>query len=195
MDRIELKIVALANSTAHQNSYVIVLEETDGTRRLPVMIGMNEAQAIAISLEGMQPSRPLTHDLFKNTLESLRIDLKEVMISELKDNIFFAVLACEKDNGEIIEIDSRTSDAIAMAVRFGCPIFTTTVIMDEAGVEGKISSTKEEEEEEEEENDDQPLEDQGVNSLEQKLKKALAQEDYELAARIRDLIQQKKGDQ
>ncbi|MEM6725229.1 MAG: bifunctional nuclease family protein [Bacteroidota bacterium] len=187
MDRIELKIVALANSTAHQNSYVIVLEEMNGTRRLPVMIGMNEAQAIAISMEGMQPSRPLTHDLFKNTLESLGVELQEIIISELKDNIFFATLYCKKASGEEVAIDSRTSDAIAMAVRFGCPIFTTAAILDEAGVEGRVSSTKPQEEEK----TDQPLEAQSIAELNQRLEEALAKEDYELAARLRDLIQKR----
>jgi len=133
MNKIELDIVALSHSVTQSHSYAIVLGELDGNRRLPIVIGGFEAQAIAVAMEKMKPNRPLTHDLFKNTLDSFEIKLKEIVINNLIDGIFYAKLVCSK-NGEIFEIDSRTSDAIAMAVRFGCPIYTFDFILKDAGV-------------------------------------------------------------
>lgn len=111
----------------------VVLGERRGQRRLPIVIGSFEAQAIAVAMERMVPNRPLTHDLFKNTLDTFNIYMKEVVINNLLDGIFYARLVCVKD-GETFEIDSRTSDAIAMAVRFGCPIYTYDFILEAAGV-------------------------------------------------------------
>ena len=133
MKRIELDIVALSHSMTQSHNYAVVLGERRGQRRLPIVIGSFEAQAIAVAMERMVPNRPLTHDLFKSTLDTFGIQLKEVVINNLLDGIFYARLVCMK-NGELFEIDSRTSDAIAMAVRFECPIFTYDFILEAAGV-------------------------------------------------------------
>ena len=133
MKKIELDIVALSHSVSQSHNYAVVLGEQHGSRRLPIVIGGFEAQAIAVAMEKMTPNRPLTHDLFKNALETFTIELKEVVINNLLDGIFYARLVCLKD-GELIEIDSRTSDALAMAVRFDCPIYTYEFILDAAGV-------------------------------------------------------------
>ena len=133
MKKIELDIVALSHSVTQSHNYAVVLGEQSGSRRLPIVIGGFEAQAIAVAMERMTPNRPLTHDLFKNTLETFNVDLKEVIINNLLDGIFYARLICLRD-GETIEIDSRTSDALAMAVRFQCPIYTYDFILDAAGV-------------------------------------------------------------
>lgn len=133
MTKIELDIVAISHSVSQSHNYAVVLSEINGNRRLPIVIGGFEAQAIAVAMERMAPNRPLTHDLFKNTLETFDVGLQEVIISNLLDGIFYARLICER-NGEIFEIDSRTSDAIALAVRFNCPIYTYEFIMESAGV-------------------------------------------------------------
>jgi bifunctional DNase/RNase len=133
MRRIELEIVALSHSMTQSHNYAVVLGEKRGKRRLPIVIGSFEAQAIAVALEQMTPNRPLTHDLFKSALDTFDIKMKEVIINNLLDGIFYARLVCIK-NGELFEIDSRTSDAIAMAVRFECPIFTYDFILEAAGV-------------------------------------------------------------
>ena len=124
MKKLELNIIALANSESSKGNYSLILEESKGFRRLPIVIGAFEAQAIAISLERMQPNRPLTHDLFKNTLELSGVVLTEIIISELKGGVFYAKLMGKKADGTPLEVDARSSDAIAMAVRFGCPIYT-----------------------------------------------------------------------
>ncbi len=146
MKKIALDIVALSHSVAQTHNYAVILGEQHGSRRLPIIIGAFEAQAIAVAMERMVPKRPLTHDLFKNTLESFDIDLKEVIISNLEEGVFYARLVCLK-GGEAFEIDSRTSDALAMAVRFHCPIYTYGFILDAAGV---VLETPDEEEREEE---------------------------------------------
>lgn len=133
MKKIELDIVALSHSVTQSHNYAVVLGEQDGSRRLPIVIGGFEAQAIAVAMERMTPSRPLTHDLFKNAMETFEVELKEVIINNLLDGIFYARLICLKE-GKPVEIDSRTSDALAMAVRFNCPIYTYEFILDAAGV-------------------------------------------------------------
>lgn len=133
MKKIELEIVALSHSITQTHSYAVVLGEVNGLRRLPIVIGGFEAQAIAVALEKMNPSRPLTHDLMKNFMVAFSIDLHEIIISDLQEGIFFSKLICSTEH-ETIEIDSRTSDAIALAVRFGCPIYTYEKIMDGAGI-------------------------------------------------------------
>lgn len=134
MEKIRLDIVALSHSVAQSHNYAVVLGEQDGARRLPIVIGAFEAQAIAVAMERMAPNRPLTHDLFKNALEKFDVDLREIVINNLVEGVFYSLLICER-HGETIEIDSRTSDAIAMAVRFQCPIFTYEEILEKAGVE------------------------------------------------------------
>jgi len=133
MRKILLDIVALSHSVTQSHNYAVVLGENGGSRRLPFVIGSFEAQAIAVAMESMTPSRPLTHDLFKNALETFNIELREIVINNLLDGIFYAKLVCIKD-GEILEVDSRTSDALALAVRFRCPIYTYEFILDAAGV-------------------------------------------------------------
>ena len=198
MKKIELDIVALSHSVTQSHNYAVVLGEQNGSRRLPIVIGGFEAQAIAVSMERMTPNRPLTHDLFKNTLETFGVELKEVIINNLLDGIFYSRLICTK-NGELVEIDSRTSDALAMAVRFNCPIYTYEFILDAAGViledgeekpkkakkrkRAKKSITK---------SNSAQLNEYSVEDLTKMLSDVLADEDYEKAAQIRDEIKRRK---
>ena len=133
MKKIELEIVALSHSITQTHSYAVVLGEVNGVRRLPIVIGGFEAQAIAVALERMQPSRPLTHDLMKNFMLAFEVDLQEIIINDLQEGIFYSKLVCLTDT-DTVEIDSRTSDALALAVRFGCSIFTYEHILDNAGI-------------------------------------------------------------
>ena len=133
MDKIKLEIAGLSYSQTQSGAYALVLSESIGKRRLPIIIGGFEAQAIAIELEKMTPSRPLTHDLFKNFAELFKINISEIIIYNLVEGIFFAKLICEYE-GKEIEIDSRTSDAIALAIRFDCPIYTYEFVLSSAGI-------------------------------------------------------------
>ena len=133
MKKIKLEIIGLSFSQTQSGAYALVLGEEIGKRRLPIIIGGFEAQAIAVELENMKPNRPLTHDLFKNFAESFSIDVKEVIVYNLKEGIFYAKLVCT-DGNKTYEIDARTSDAIAMAVRFNCPIYTYEFILSQAGI-------------------------------------------------------------
>ena len=133
MEKIRLDIVGLSYSQTQSGAYALVLGESDGQRRLPIIIGGFEAQAIAIELEKMTPSRPLTHDLFKNFADTFDIDVKEVIVYNLVEGIFFAKVICDNGTKEV-EIDARTSDAIALAVRFECPIYTYEFILSTAGI-------------------------------------------------------------
>jgi uncharacterized protein len=133
MKRIELEIVALSHSITQTHSYAVVLGEVNGLRRLPIVIGGFEAQAIAVALEKMQPSRPLTHDLMKNFMHAFSVDLVEILISDLQEGIFYSKLVCVSE-ADTVEIDSRTSDALALAVRFGCTIYTYEHILESAGI-------------------------------------------------------------
>lgn len=192
-----MDIVALSHSVTQSHNYAVVLGEENGSRRLPIVIGSFEAQAIAVAMERMTPNRPLTHDLFKNTLETFNIELKEVVINNLLDGIFYARLICIKD-GEIFEIDSRTSDALAMAVRFGCPIYTYEFILDAAGI--VLEETEEGEQENPEERRPMAKVEKGgslstysVEDLNKLLDEVLAEEDYERAAEIRDELNRRKS--
>ncbi len=204
MKKIELDIVALSHSVTQSHNYAVVLGEQHGTRRLPIVIGGFEAQAIAVAMERMAPNRPLTHDLFKNAFETFSIDLKEVIINNLLDGIFYARLVCER-NGEVYEIDSRTSDALAMAVRFNCPIYTYEFILDAAGVvleepEGgtaKKASTNRPAGSPATTAKQRPakgaaLNTYSVDELNRLLEDVLGKEDYEQAAKIRDEINRRK---
>ncbi|HET9057632.1 MAG TPA: bifunctional nuclease family protein [Chitinophagaceae bacterium] len=133
MKKIELEIVALSHSITQTHSYAVVLGEVNGLRRLPIVIGGFEAQAIAVALEKMHPSRPLTHDLMKNFMLAFNVELHEVVICDLQEGIFYSKLVCTS-NTETVEIDSRTSDALALAVRFGCPVYTYENILENAGI-------------------------------------------------------------
>src|SRR5271154_5869037 len=141
MKEIELEIVALSHSITQTHSYAVVLGEVNGLRRLPIVIGGFEAQAIAVALEKMHPSRPLTHDLMKNFMGAFDIDLQEIIICDLQEGIFYSKLICTNEHNTV-EIDSRTSDALALAVRFGCPIFTYENILESAGILMEDSATK-----------------------------------------------------
>jgi uncharacterized protein len=200
MKKIELRIVALSHSVSQSNNYAVVLGEMIGLRRIPIVIGSFEAQAIAVAMEKMTPNRPLTHDLFKQTLEAFKVEIKEIIINNLLDGIFYARLICERE-GEIIELDSRTSDAIALAVRFQCPIFTYEFILDTAGVELDESTQTEIEEENDDEMEEKPGKDKqstlstySLESLQNMLLQVLKEENYEKAATIRDEIDKRKRD-
>ena len=196
MEKIKLDIVGLSYSQTQSGAYALVLGESSGKRRLPIIIGGFEAQAIAIELEQMTPSRPLTHDLFKNFADEFDIHIQEVIIYNLVEGIFFAKLICEKD-GKEIEIDSRTSDAIALAVRFECNIYTYEFVLSSAGIilddEELDEGEGVEEEIKIEEITNSPVERMTLTELNQQLKEAIENEDYEAASNIRDEINRRKG--
>ena len=199
MKKIELEIVALSHSITQTHSYAVVLGEINGLRRLPIVIGGFEAQAIAVALEKMQPSRPLTHDLMKNFMSAFAIDLHEIIISDLQEGIFYSKLVCSSDN-DTIEIDSRTSDALALAVRFGCPVFTYEHILESAGIlmedtgagKKKKSPGAEEESTVSSTGGKEDLKSMSLDDLETLLNEVLDQEDYIKAIAIRDEINRKK---
>jgi bifunctional DNase/RNase len=193
MNKIELEIVALSHSITQTHSYAVVLGEVNGLRRLPIVIGGFEAQAIAVALERMQPSRPLTHDLMKNFMYAFNVELMEIIINDLQEGIFYSKLVCVNEH-DTIEIDSRTSDALALAVRFGCPIYTYENILENAGIlmedEGKQKT-------------EIPVESTGASSfrdlskmsmeeLQKLLSEVLEHEDYIRAIEIRDEINKRK---
>ncbi|EJF54178.1 hypothetical protein SapgrDRAFT_2519 [Saprospira grandis DSM 2844] len=188
MKKVELEIVALSHSLAQSQNYAVVLGEMEGSRRLPIVIGGFEAQAIAVAMEGMQASRPMTHDLFRNTIDTLNVELQEVIISNLVDGIFYANLVFIQ-NGKTIEIDSRSSDALALAVRFECPVYTYEFILEQAGIVLEEETEREMEEAKnrrQEQQKSRSLEDLSLEELEQKLNEVLQAENYEQAAKIRD---------
>jgi uncharacterized protein len=188
MDKIKLEIAGLSYSQTQSGAYALVLSESGGKRQLPIIIGGFEAQAIAIELEKMTPTRPLTHDLFKYLAESFEIQVKEVVIYNLVEGIFFSKLVCERD-GQIQEIDARTSDAIAIGVRFNCPIFTFENILASAGIlQDENDDALELGEESPEESTGDPYGQLSVQELEDQLSEAIDNEDYELASKIRDEI-------
>ena len=193
MNKIKLNIVGLSYSQTQSGAYALILNEDEGKRRLPIIIGGFEAQAIAIELEDMKPSRPLTHDLFKDVVDSFEIVVTEVLIYNLVEGVFFAKIICSNGLKEV-EIDSRTSDAIALAVRFDCPIYTHEFILSSAGIilddEGEISSTQNEEFSIQIEENKSPsgLSEFSTKDLNKQLEEAVSNEDYELASQIRDEI-------
>mgnify|MGYP003577560331 FL=1 len=191
-----MEIVALSHSITQTHSYAVVLGEVNGLRRLPIVIGGFEAQAIAVALEKMQPSRPLTHDLMKNFMSAFNIELHEIIISDLQEGIFYSKLVCSSDN-DTIEIDSRTSDALALAVRFGCPVYTYEHILESAGImmEDTGNSKRRRGEEEHQvtstgNKDD--LKSMTVEDLEILLNEVLEQEDYIRAIAIRDELNSRR---
>ena len=192
MKKIELEIVALSHSITQTHSYAVVLGEINGLRRLPIVIGGFEAQAIAVALERMSPSRPLTHDLLKNFMMAFNVDLHEVVINDLQEGIFYSKLVCSSAN-DTVEIDSRTSDALALAVRFGCPIYTYDNILDQAGIlmedDGK---TKTATPVTSETGGSDNLKSLSLEELEGLLTEVLDQEDYIRAIAIRDEIKSRK---
>jgi bifunctional DNase/RNase len=195
MKKIELEIVALSHSITQTHSYAVVLGEVNGLRRLPIVIGGFEAQAIAVALEKMHPSRPLTHDLMKNFMNAFTIDLQEIVICDLQEGIFYSKLVCVSEN-DTVEIDSRTSDALALAVRFGCPIYTYDNILESAGIlmedpTGKKKQPKEAVAAESQGGTDD-LKALSMEELTTLLNDVLEQEDYIRAIAIRDEINSRK---
>jgi len=198
MKKIKLDIVGLSYSQTQSGAYALVLGEVSGRRRLPIIIGSFEAQAIAIEIEKMTPSRPLTHDLFKSFGQAFHVTVQEIIIYNLVDGIFYSKLMCS-DGKRVVEIDARTSDAIAVAVRFDCPIYTYEFILSTAGIviEGNdfvylenINETPEEK--------TTPAATGGftalsTDELKTKLQEALAEESYEKAAKIRDELNRRKA--
>ncbi|MGP8215296.1 MAG: bifunctional nuclease domain-containing protein [Bacteroidia bacterium] len=201
MKKIKLDIVGLSYSQTQSGAYALILNESKGKRRLPIIIGGFEAQAIAIEMENMKPSRPLTHDLFKNFADTFEIQLKEVIVYNLVEGIFYAKLICARDNNEV-EIDARTSDAIALAVRFNCPIYTYEFILNSAGIIMDEDVAKEKEKESTEakttkelpvkEKEEEDYRKKSVEELKELLQKVLGKEDYEKATKIRDELNRRK---
>lgn len=204
MDKIELEIIGLSYSQTQTGAYALVLgEKSETKRRLPIIIGGFEAQAIAIELEAMTPSRPLTHDLFKSLADSYNIAVKEVIIYNLVEGIFYAKLISQQ-NDKIIEVDTRTSDAIALAVRFKCPIYTYEFILASAGIileEGQLPAKEELEQEideveqelKEEGQEKLSYEEMTIANLNKILQEAIDRENYEEASKIKSEIDKRNA--
>lgn len=203
MQQIRLYVKGLSYSQTQSGAYALVLGEENGDRRLPIIIGGFEAQSIAIALEkDMNPPRPLTHDLFKNFADQFEIGLKEVLIHKLQDGVFYSILICER-NGETHSLDARTSDAVALAIRFKTPIFTYEEILDKAGIILGENASKEENPKAEAgpkvapETSSEPnpglMSTQSLDSLRKEMDDAVRNEDYEKAARLRDEIDKREG--
>jgi bifunctional DNase/RNase len=191
---VEMEILGLSSNHSQSGSFTLVMGEVEGVRRLPIVIGMFEAQAIAIEIEKIIPNRPMTHDLFKSFSDSFQFEIEKIVISEFKEGVFYAKIHSKSEKA-LVEIDGRPSDAIAIAVRFGAPIFCTEKVLSEAGIEfaeedkeettkkssksvsGKGAAPKE-----------NSLKDFSLDKLNTMLDKAIDDEDYEKAARIRDEI-------
>lgn len=191
MQKIELKIYGLSYSHSQSAAYALILYEKNGNRRLPIIVGGLEAQAIAIEVEKMKPARPLTHDLIKSFASVFNIDIIEVIINKFHEGIFYSVLVCN-DGKKEIEIDSRTSDAVAIALRFNCPIYTYESVMAAAGIIMDITEEDTFQEPESFSNEDNSLSKLNLIELEKALQEAVANEDYEKASLIRDEIQKRK---
>ncbi|MDV7187850.1 bifunctional nuclease family protein [Lutibacter sp. TH_r2] len=203
MSLVRLNIKGISYSQTQSGAYALVLSEVDGSRTLPIVIGAFEAQSIAIALEKeIKPPRPLTHDLFKSFADRFQIIIKQVIIHKLVDGVFYSSLICERDNIEEI-IDTRTSDAIALATRFDAPIFTYENILDKAGIYLKVKDELEINDENEDLNLEELSEESkptqkssfvndSLKQLNEKLNQAVENEDYELAAKIRDEIENRK---
>ena len=195
MEKVELKFLRITYSHTHAGAYALILAEKHGDRRLPIIIGGVEAQAIAIQVENIKPARPLTHDLFKNLADQLNINLKEVVINDLVEGIFHAKLVLEQGEHEV-EVDARSSDAIALALRFACPIFTYEFIMSAAGL--KVEDGDEEKEatekvEKAEKGEKKNIKQVPLDDLKHMLEQALSDEDYERASKLRDELKRREG--
>ena len=193
MNKIKLNIESLVYSQTHSGAYVLVLIEEYGQRKLPIVIGTAEAQAIAIALEGMNPPRPLTHDLFVNFATAYNINIVEVVITKLEGEIFYAELVCQNASSRI-KIDSRTSDAVALAIRFKCPIYASESVLKTAGIAYSPSPSTQETKAE---NTTQEIKatnlgKKSLHELENLLNEAINNENYELASKIRDEINKRK---
>ena len=197
MKKIKLEIIGLSYSQTQSGAYALVLGEEKGKRRLPIIIGAFEAQAIAIELENMTPTRPLTHDLFKSLAQSFEIEVEEVIIFNLLEGVFYAKLVCNNGSKKM-EIDARTSDAIAIAVRFGCPIYTYEFILSTAGIVLDENAPLESIEEHVERPpatklSEKELSAASTDELKEMVKRAIDDEAYERAGRIRDELNKRKN--
>ncbi|MEI6313179.1 MAG: bifunctional nuclease family protein [Bacteroidota bacterium] len=198
MSKIELEIITLSHSVTQSHSFAVILGEKHGNRRIPIVIGNAEAQAIAISLENIVPTRPLTHDLMRDMLFSFEINIEEIIIHNLVDGIFYSTIIC-KHNGETYEFDSRTSDAVALSTRFKCPIYTYESILEQAGVSIDASgdemsepatSTSVSRAKESDENDYTKY---TIAELDKMLAKFIESEEYEKAAAIQKELDSRKS--
>jgi len=193
MKRVKLKVLGISYSQTQSGAYALILVEENGERRVPIIIGGFEAQAIVIKLENLEPPRPLTHDLFKSFADEFNISVIEVMIYKLEEGVFYSKLLCNNGNNEI-SIDSRTSDAVALALRFGCPVYITEEILEKAGITITASDA-----DATAENDSDNLFEQGNSRYEtytdeelfKMIDEAVKTEDYERAAAIRDEIEKR----
>jgi len=198
MSKIKLNVLGLSYSQTQSGAYALVLAEENGERRIPIIIGGFEAQAIAIELEGLKPPRPLTHDLFVNFSSAFNIELIEVNIYKLEEGIFYSDLVC--DNGNLrIKIDARTSDAVALAIRFNCPIYTTDEIINKAGIVLDIEKNIQQSVSKNPgakvtEKKKSKYTGKTMEELEELLSKAVLNEDYETASEIRDEIKKRKNE-
>jgi len=211
LKKIQLEILGLSSSQSQSGSFALILGEKNGNRRLPIIIGMFEAQSIAIQIEKISPNRPLTHDLFKSFAEHVHVVILEVIISDLKEGVFYSRIVCS-DGASTFEIDARPSDAIAIGLRFGVPIFTVESVLSEAGIiltdlDEAADESDEDEDDEDDEDDDtpaprpskqaaEPKEPSGQVSsdeLSKMLSQALEKEDYEKAAKIRDELNKRNN--
>ncbi len=200
-NKIKLNILGLSYSQTQSGAYALVLAEEEGERRIPIIIGAVEAQSIAIKLEGLEPPRPLTHDLFLNFARAFKVDILEVVIYKLEEGIFYAELVCLY-NDEIVRIDSRTSDAVSLALRFNCPIYTYEDILQKAGIVLDFGEQEEGTTEGEESkrtktapsshgNSKSPLAEKSLEELNNMLQEAVDKENYEKASEIRDEIKRR----
>jgi bifunctional DNase/RNase len=195
MKKIALEIVGLQYSQTQSGAYVLVLGEMGGTRRLPIIIGSSEAQAIAIGLENMVPLRPVTHDLFKTFAQEFGVKMTQILIHELREAVFHATLFCADETGREVAIDARTSDAVALAVRFGCPIFIYEKILEDSGIRinEEDAITTDPETDPEYERVDDTLAELSDDVLQKRLQYLLDNEEYEEASRVRDELHRRKG--
>jgi uncharacterized protein len=194
MEKIRLDIIGMSYSQSQSGAYALILGERDGSRRLPIIIGGFEAQSIAIELEKIRTPRPLTHDLFKAFADAYQIEVTEVVINRFSEGVFYAKLLCS-DGHKTEEVDSRTSDAIALALRFNCPVFTYESIMTAAGIlieeEGELLK-QEEPVPEEDDKEHVSFEEASLTELKEKLQSAIENEEYEKASKIRDELNKRK---
>lgn len=184
-----MDILGLSTSPSSGGAYALILSEVDGNRRLPIIIGTFEAQAIALELESIKPPRPMTHDLLKNLVLSFNSNVEQVIINDLNEGTFFAQIHCKRDE-DIFELDARPSDAIALAIRFGAPIYVNSKVLDEAGIQTDETSEKSSKSTSREEGGREMTQ---MEALETELKTAIETENYEKAAKIRDQINKLKA--
>ncbi|MDD4644945.1 MAG: bifunctional nuclease family protein [Bacteroidales bacterium] len=191
--KVKLRVMGLTFSQTQTGSYALVLAEESGKKRIPIMIGAFEAQAIALFLEELKPPRPLTHDLFLSFSRAYGVELQEVMINKLEEGIFYSELVFVHDD-EITRIDSRTSDAVALALRFKCPIYTSESIIEKAGIILEDKADDEKDIEDKLDEDADSIELKSLSELEELLAQAIANEDYETASQIRDEMKRRQED-